>query len=111
MIRQKHLTEKILKYETFLNERLRLDLKAVLQERDEIFTETAEFVALRVQSFGILFFNPTTPCVSSRQDTWLAKLDPWPQFDSSQYWVPDEQVEQMCTGPLPTSSTPLFLLY
>ena len=55
MIRQKHLTEKILKYETFLNERLRPDLKAVLQERDEIFTETAEFVALRVQSFGVFF--------------------------------------------------------
>jgi len=46
-IQQKHLTEKILKYESFLNERLKPDLKSVLAERDQIYNETAEFVALR----------------------------------------------------------------
>ena len=44
---QKSLNEKILKYETFLNEKLRPDLNTVLGERDEIYNETAEFIALR----------------------------------------------------------------
>jgi hypothetical protein len=46
-IRLKHLREKVEKYETFVNERLRPDLKAVLEERDVVYSETAEFLALR----------------------------------------------------------------
>ena len=46
-IKQKQISEKVFKYETFLNDRLKPDLKAVLEERDEVYTETAEFLALR----------------------------------------------------------------
>jgi prefoldin subunit 5 len=46
-IKQKHIGEKVLKYETFLNDHLKPDLKAVLEERDGVYTETAEFLALR----------------------------------------------------------------
>ena len=38
---------KILKYETFLSEKLRPDLKSALEERDTLYAETAEFLALK----------------------------------------------------------------
>ena len=41
------INEKVLKYETFLSERLRPDLKAALEERDKLYAETAEFLALK----------------------------------------------------------------
>ena len=46
-LKLKQVREKVVKYEHFLNERLKPDLKAVLDERDGIYTETAEFLALR----------------------------------------------------------------
>ena len=46
-LKLKHVHEKVVKYEHFLNERLKPDLKAVLDERDGIYSETAEFLALR----------------------------------------------------------------
>ena len=46
-IKQKHIGEKVVKYEAFLNDRLKPDLKAILEERDGIYSETAEFLALR----------------------------------------------------------------
>ncbi len=39
--------EKVLKYETFLNEKLRPDLKSVLEQRDNIYSEIAEYLALK----------------------------------------------------------------
>lgn len=39
--------DKVLKYETFLNEQLRPDLKAILEQRDKIYCETAEYLALK----------------------------------------------------------------
>ena len=39
--------EKITKYEAFLSDQLRPDLKALLEERDKIYSETAEFLALK----------------------------------------------------------------
>ena len=41
------LNEKVLKYETFLSERLRPDLKDALEERDKLYAEIAEFLALK----------------------------------------------------------------
>lgn len=41
------INEKVFKYETFLSERLRPDLKAALEERDKLYAETAEFLALK----------------------------------------------------------------
>ena len=41
------INEKVLKYETFLSERLRPDLKSALEERDKLYAETAEFLALK----------------------------------------------------------------
>ena len=41
------INEKVLKYETFLSERLRPDLKAALEDRDKLYAEIAEFLALK----------------------------------------------------------------
>lgn len=62
-IRLKHINEKVQKYETFLNERLKPDLKAVLEERDGIYTETAEFLALRntISAIQSAELDPATP--------------------------------------------------
>ena len=38
---------KVTKYETFLNEKLRPDLKACLEDRDKIYSEIAEFSSLK----------------------------------------------------------------
>ena len=38
---------KIARYETFLNETLRTDLKKTLELRDKIYSEQAEYLALR----------------------------------------------------------------
>lgn len=38
---------KVLEYETFLNERLKVDLKAVLDSRDAIYSDIAEYLQLR----------------------------------------------------------------
>jgi hypothetical protein len=46
-IKQRQLNEKVKSYESFVNERLKPDLKSALQERDEIYNEIAEFIALR----------------------------------------------------------------
>ncbi|GAB1606760.1 protein UXT-like [Argonauta hians] len=39
--------EKILNYETFLNERLRTDLKNVLDQREQIYGEISEYLQLK----------------------------------------------------------------
>ena len=39
--------DKVQRYETFLNERLRGDLRKCLEQRDKIYQEQAEFLALR----------------------------------------------------------------
>ena len=44
---QTELNENITKYEAFLSDKLRPDLKALLEERDKIYSETAEFLALK----------------------------------------------------------------
>ena len=41
------IDDKVIKYETFLSERLRPDLKDALEERDKLYAETAEFLALK----------------------------------------------------------------
>ena len=41
------LQEKVTKYEQFLNERLRTDLRAVLDHRDAIYSDMAEYLQLR----------------------------------------------------------------
>lgn len=46
-IRRRQTNEKILRYETFVNERLKPDLKSVLEERDQVYDEIAEYIALR----------------------------------------------------------------
>lgn len=43
----KDVGDKILKYEQFLNDKLLPDLKAVFEERDKLYTEQAEFLALQ----------------------------------------------------------------
>ena len=45
--KQIEISEKVLKFETFLNEKLKPDLKSVLEERDKIYGEIAEFLALK----------------------------------------------------------------
>ena len=47
--------EKVQRYETFLNERLRGDLRKCLEQRDKIYEEQAEFLALRNSIQGLLF--------------------------------------------------------
>ena len=39
--------DKVLKYEKFLNEELRPDLKACLEQRDKIYEEIAEYLSLK----------------------------------------------------------------
>ena len=39
--------DKVLKFETFLNEKLRPDLKACLEQRDKIYEESAEYLSLK----------------------------------------------------------------
>jgi prefoldin alpha subunit len=62
-IKQKNIGEKVVKYEAFLNDRLKPDLKAILEERDGVYSETAEFLALRntisaIRSAGL---DPSQP--------------------------------------------------
>ena len=38
---------KVLKYESFLDEQLKPDLQNILEERDKLYSETAEFLALK----------------------------------------------------------------
>ena len=38
---------KVTKYEAFLNEKLRPDLKACLEDRDNIYAEIAEYASLK----------------------------------------------------------------
>ena len=47
--------EKVQRYENFLNERLRGDLRKCLEQRDKIYEEQAEFLALRNSIQGLLF--------------------------------------------------------
>ena len=44
---EKISNDKIIKYETFLSDQLRPDLENVLQERDKLYAEIAEFLALK----------------------------------------------------------------
>jgi hypothetical protein len=39
--------EKVLKYENFLNDQLRPDLRIVLEQRDKIYEESSEYLALK----------------------------------------------------------------
>ncbi len=45
--------EKVLKYEKFLNERLQPDLRSVLEQREALVAEAAEFAALK-QAVGVI---------------------------------------------------------
>lgn len=38
---------KVVQYETFLNERLKEDLRKILEQRDEIYKQTAEYLQLK----------------------------------------------------------------
>ena len=49
--------EKVQRYETFLNERLRGDLRKCLEQRDKIYEEQAEFLALRNSIQGLSFWS------------------------------------------------------
>ena len=40
---------KVTQYETFLNEQLKPDLSSVLEQRDEIYKEIAEYLALKAR--------------------------------------------------------------
>ena len=44
---QVQVNDKIIKYETFLSDQLRPDLENALQERDKLYAEIAEFLALK----------------------------------------------------------------
>ena len=46
-LKDSEIASKVAQYETFLNETLRNDLKRTLTERDKIYQEQAEFLALR----------------------------------------------------------------
>ena len=46
-IGEKERKEKVLKFETFLNETLRSDLKAILEEREKLYEEIAEYLSLK----------------------------------------------------------------
>ena len=57
MASQFKIGEKVKKYETFLNEQLRPDLKSVLEQRDKIYEDISEYLALKnsieaIQSAG-----------------------------------------------------------
>ena len=41
------MVEKVTKYEKFLNDQLKPDLKAVLEQRDKIYEEIAEYLSLK----------------------------------------------------------------
>lgn len=41
------INEKVLKYEEFLNEKLRSDLRVVLEERDKIYKQISEYMQLK----------------------------------------------------------------
>ena len=47
MSRDKDIEAKVARYETFLNETLRSDLKKTLELRDKLYEEQAEYLALR----------------------------------------------------------------
>lgn len=40
-------TDKVLEYETFVNEKLREDLRLILEQRDEIYGQIAEYLQLK----------------------------------------------------------------
>ena len=44
---QLEINDKVIKYETFLSDQLRPDLENALQERDKLYAEIAEFLALK----------------------------------------------------------------
>ena len=57
MASQFKIGEKVKKYEAFLNDQLRPDLKSVLEERDKIYEDISEYLALKnsieaIQSAG-----------------------------------------------------------
>lgn len=54
-VKRHQLSEKIQRYETFVNDRLKPDLKNLLEERDGIYNEIAEFIALRNTIHGIKY--------------------------------------------------------
>ena len=47
MAKKVDIQEKVKKYETFLNDQLRPDLKSVLEDRDKIYEDISEYSALR----------------------------------------------------------------
>ena len=57
------IDDKVIKYETFLSERLRPDLKDALEERDKLYAETAEFLALKnsIEAIKASYLQPGEP--------------------------------------------------
>ncbi|KAL5014893.1 hypothetical protein ScPMuIL_009163 [Solemya velum] len=53
------ITEKVHRYETFLNEKLRTDLRKVHEKRDVIYSELAEFLQLKTAIENIKETNST----------------------------------------------------
>ena len=49
-ISEKERREKVLKFETFVNETLKSDLKTTLEERDKLYEEIAEYLSLKNSS-------------------------------------------------------------
>ena len=50
-------SDKVLQYEEFLTKKLRPDLESALEERDKIYAEIAEFLALKNSIFAIKASN------------------------------------------------------
>ncbi|CAG2211454.1 Protein UXT homolog,Protein UXT [Mytilus edulis] len=44
---QTNMRDKVTQYETFLNEKLRKDLSKILEQRDEVYKQTAEYLQLK----------------------------------------------------------------
>ena len=62
------IKDKIQQYEEFLNETLRTDLKKLLEDRDKIYEEQAEFLSLRnsIKAGCIILYIlyiPSTVCM------------------------------------------------
>ena len=70
---EKHqISEKVLRYETFLSEKLKPDLQSVLEERDKLYQESAEFLALKN---SILAIQKAQLKPGETLDTWVGFLE------------------------------------
>ncbi|CAH1783149.1 unnamed protein product [Owenia fusiformis] len=85
------LKEKVLKYEHFLNETLRTDLKTILDRRDQVYSETAEYLQLKSIIERLRQDTPST------QKNLKTKIDLGCNF-YCQANVPDASMITVCIG-------------